>query len=95
MADKVDKKYLGALLGSAGKSIADQAGAKAVVARMKLAASAQDLTYLLQNMDLGLDEPAMRVIWEAAADPAKWKETHALLVSSAERHLIEKFHASS
>lgn len=95
MKGKVDDRHLNALLGTAGKSIAGLPGAKRVVARMKLADSPADFAYVLQSVDLGLDEPARRTIWEAATDEARWREAHALLVSSAERHLVEKFHASS
>jgi hypothetical protein len=95
MPRSIDERHLKALLGSAGKSIAGQPGAKGLVARIRLAASPQDLTYVLQNMDLGLEEPARRAIFEAAADKERWRETHALLLSSAERQLVERFHASS
>lgn len=93
--DKVDDRHLAALLGSAGKSIAGLPGAKRVVARLKLADSPQDLAYLLQSVDLGVDEPARRTIWEAAADESRWRETHATLLRSAEQHLIDRFSPSS
>lgn len=92
---QVDERHLHALLGSAGKSIAAAPGARRIVARMKLAESSKDLVYLLQNMDLGLDEPARRTIWEAAADEARWKETHATLLRSAEQHLTDRFSPSA
>lgn len=95
MRGKVDERHLHALLGTAGKSIASLPGAKRVVARMKLADSPQDLAYVLQSVDLGVDEAARRAIWEAATDESRWRETHATLVRSAEMHLVEKFHASS
>ena len=95
MKGKVDERHLNALLGTAGKSIASAPGAKGVVARMKLAESPQDLAVVLQSVDLGVDEPARRTIWEAATDKDRWRETHAMLVSSAERHIVERFHASS
>jgi len=95
MPAKVDARYLHALLGSAGKSIASQPGAKNVVARMKLAASPEDFAYVLQNVDLGLDRSARDIIWEAAANKTKWREAHATLVRSAELHIIERFSASS
>jgi hypothetical protein len=92
---KVDERYLNALLGSAGKSIASAPGAKTVVARMKLVRSPEDFAYLLQSVDLGLDMDARKAIWEAAADKERWRETHALLVRSAEQQLTDRFHASS
>lgn len=95
MMDKVDDRHLHALLGTAGKSIAALPGAKRLVARMKLAESPQDFAYLLQSMDLGVDEPARRTIWEAAADEARWKETHATLLRSAEQHLTDRFSPSA
>lgn len=95
METQVDERHLHALLGSAGKSIASLPGAKRVVARLKLAESPQDLVYLLQSVDLGVDEPARRTIWQAAADDERWRETHATLVRSAEQHLIDKFSPSS
>lgn len=91
----VDARYLHALLGSAGKNIAAAPGAKDVVARMKHAKSREDLAYVLQSVDLGLDEPARHVIWDAALDREKWRETHAVLVRSAEQHLIDRFSPSS
>lgn len=95
MQSKVDDRHLAGLLGSAGKSIAALPGAKRVVARLKLAESPEDLTYLLQSVDLGVDEGARRTIWEAAADAARWRDTHALLLRSAEQHLIDRFSPSS
>lgn len=95
MPHKVDARYLNALLGSAGKSIAQSPGAKGVLARMKLARSPEDLAYVLQNVDLGLDAMARQAIWEAATDREHWHEAHALLVRSAEQHITERFHASS
>jgi len=93
--EKVDDRHLRALLGSAGKSIAQQAGAKGVVARLKLAHSPQDFATVLQDVDLGLDEPARQTIWAAAVDHDRWEETHATLLRSAEQHLVDKFSASS
>lgn len=95
MDTKVDAKHLPALLGSAGKAIASQPGASRVVARIRLATSAKDLAYALQNVDLGVEEPARKIIWEAAMDEDRWRETHALLLRSAEQHLIDKFSSSS
>ncbi|HVM44353.1 MAG TPA: hypothetical protein VM582_00355, partial [Candidatus Thermoplasmatota archaeon] len=95
MQGKVDERHLNALLGTAGKSIAALPGAKRVVARMKLAASPEDFAYLLQSVDLGLDEAARRAIWEAATDKERWRGTHAALVRSAEQQLIERFSPSS
>lgn len=95
MQQKVDVRHLRALLGTAGKSIASQPGASHVVARMRLAHSPEDLAYILQNVDLGVDEPARRTIWEAAADKDTWRETHAVLLRSAEQQLIERFSPSS
>jgi hypothetical protein len=92
---KTDDRHLAGLLGSAGKSIASLPGAKRVVARLKLAHSPEDLTYLLQSVDLGVDESARRTIWEAAADTQRWRETHALLLRSAEQHLIDRFSPSA
>lgn len=95
LVGKVDARHLKALLATAGKSIAQSPGAKGVVARLKLATGPQDLAYLLQNVDLGVDEPARQAIWAAAVDAEHWRETHALLVRSAEQHITERFHASS
>lgn len=95
MKEKIDDRHLHALLGSAGKSIAGLPGAKRVVARLKLASSPEDLAYLLQSVDLGVDEPARRTIWEAAADDERWKETHAILLRSAEQHLVDRFSPSA
>lgn len=92
---RVDERYVSALLGSAGKTIAGLPGARRVVARMKLADSPEDFAYLLQSVDLGVDEPARRAIWEVATDKERWREAHAMLVSSAERHIVERFSASS
>ena len=95
MESTVDDRHLHALLGSAGKSIAALPGAKRLVARLKLAGSPEDLVYVLQSVDLGVDEPARRTIWRAAADKERWQETHATLLRSAELHLIERFSPSS
>lgn len=93
--EKIDDRHLHALLGTAGKSIAQLPGAKRVVARIKLARSPRDLAHLLQSVDLGVDEPARKTIWEAASDADRWLEVHATLLRSAELHLVERFHASS
>lgn len=95
MPPKVDERHLHALLGSAGKTIASQPGAKKVVARLKEAHSPQDLAVVLQSVDLGLDSSARDIIWQAAVDKERWRETHAALVRSAELHIIERFSASS
>lgn len=95
MKDKVDDRHLQGLLGSAGKSIANLPGAKRVVARLKLAESPQDFAYLLQSVDLGVDEAARRTIWEAACDESRWRETHAVLMRSAEQQLTDRFSSSS
>lgn len=95
MDANVDERHLRALLGSAGKTIASLPGAKGVVAKMKLVKGPEDLAYILQGVDLGLAEPARQVIWRAAVDRDRWRETHAILMRSAEQQLIEKFHASS
>lgn len=95
MQDPIDERHLNALLGTAGKSIAGLPGAKRVVARMKLAESPQDLAYLLQSVDLGVDEPARKVIWQAACDEARWREVHAVLLRSAEQQLTDRFSPSA
>lgn len=92
---KVDERYLRALLGSVGKTIASQPGAKGVVDRMRLARSPADLAVVLQGVDLGLDAAGREAIWEAATDDERWREAHALLVRSAEQHIVERFSASS
>lgn len=95
MAGRVDERYVNALLGSAGKTIAGLPGARRVVARMKLADSPEDFAYVLQNVDLGVDEMARRAIWEVATDREKWREAHAVLLRSAEQSLIDRFSPSS
>lgn len=95
MDRKVDGRYLNALLGSVGKSIAGSPGAKEVVARIRSASSPEDLAYVLQSVDLGVDESARRVIWEAATDAGRWREAHATLLRSAEQSLIDRFSPSS
>lgn len=91
----VDPAHLQALLASAGKHIAALPGAKRVVARMRVADSPEDLSYLLQSVDIGLDEPARRLIVAATKDEERWRDAHAALVRSAEMHLTEKFSPSS
>ena len=91
----VDERYVNALLGSAGKTIAGLPGARRVVARMKLADSPEDFAYVLQSVDLGVDEMARRAIWEAATDAQRWREAHALLVRAAEQSLVDRFSPSS
>ena len=93
--DKVDDRHLNALLGTAGKAIAKLPGAKRVVARMRLAETPRDFAYLLQSVDLGVDERARRTIWEAASDEERWREVHAALVRSAEQQLVDRFSSSS
>lgn len=95
MMEKVDQRHLHALLGTAGKSIAALPGAKRVVARMKLVESPRDFAYMLQSVDLGVDEAARKTIWEAALDEDRWRETHATLMRSAEQQLVERFYSSS
>ncbi|HET6406094.1 MAG TPA: hypothetical protein VFH78_15745 [Candidatus Thermoplasmatota archaeon] len=95
MQEKVDDRYLHALLGTAGKSIAALPGAKRLLARIKVADSPEDLAYVLQSVDFGVDEAARRTIWEAATDQERWRETHAALVRSAEQSLIDRFSSSS
>lgn len=94
MAD-VNERHLNALLGTAGKTIAALPGAKRVVAQMKLADTPRDFAYFLQSVDLGVDEPARRTIWEAATDEQRWREVHATLLRSAEQQLTERFSPSS
>lgn len=91
----VDERYLHALLGTAGKSIAALPGGRRVVARLKMAESPQDVAYVLQSVDLGVDEAARRAIWEAATDEARWRATHAALLRSAEQQLTDRFSPSA
>ena len=90
-----DPSTLPGLLGSAGKSLASLPGARRVVERLKHADSPQALAGLLQSIDLGLDEPARSVIADAAMDPARWRDVHALLVRSAEATLHDRFSSSA
>lgn len=92
---KVDEKHLQALLATTGKHIAQLPGARRVVARMRVADSPQDLSFLLQSVDMGIEEPARRMVLEAARDEAQWEQVHAMLVRSAELHLTERFSPSS
>ena len=91
----MDPNHLQALLGSAGKHIASLPGAKRVVARMRVADSPQDLSFLLQSVDLGLEEPARQAIVTAARDEDRWRDVHALLLRSAEQQLVDRFSPSA
>lgn len=95
MLEKVDDRHLHALLGIAGKRIGSLPGAKRVVARMRLVDTPRDFAYLLQSVDLGIDERARRTIWEAATDEARWREVHATIVRSAEQQLTDRFSPSA
>lgn len=91
----IDESHLPALLSTAGKHIAELPGARRVVARMRAVDSAKDLSFLLQSVDLGLDEPARQSIVQAAQDDARWREVHATIVRSAEQQLTDRFSSSS
>lgn len=91
MTDKVDERHVGALLGTAGKTIASLPGAKNLVARLREAETPESLARLLQGLDLGVDEPARATIQQAVRDEGRWREAHALLVRSAEQQLIDRF----
>jgi hypothetical protein len=91
MTDKVDERHVGALLGTAGKTIGSLPGAKNLVARLREAESPESLSRLLQGLDLGVDEPARAAIQGAVRDGERWREAHALLVRSAEQQLIDRF----
>lgn len=91
----VDAKHLQALLAATGKHIAELPGARRVIARMRVADSPEDLSFLLQSVDMGIEEPARRMVLEAARDEAQWEEVHATLVRSAEQHLTDRFSPSS
>ena len=89
-----DEAHLNALLGSAGKRIASQPGAKDLVERIRTADSSEDLASFLRSVDLGLEPPARDAIVDAA-ESTRWREVHATLVRSAEQQLIDRFSASS
>jgi hypothetical protein len=94
--DSLDK-HLPGLLGAAGKAIALSPQAKARVAELRHVEDREAfLRYLArEEVDLGVDQPAVEAIREAAGDEARWKDTHAALLRSAEQQLTERFHSSA
>lgn len=93
MGVTVDEKHLPALLGSAGKSIAAMPEGPRVVAQLRKASTREDFLFLLRSADLGLADPARRVVTDAAG--RKWEDVKAALVRSAELQLHERFNANA
>lgn len=95
MTDKVDERHLTGLLGSVGKSIASMPEAKRVVAQMRDADSPEELLFVLRAADMGVEEPAKRVVWDAATDARQWEEVKSALVRSAELQLAERYSSNA
>lgn len=91
----VADRHVQALIATAGKHIGALPGAKRLVARMRVADSPEDLSFLLQSLDLGLERAAKDRIVDAARSDATWREVHATLVRSAEQELTDQFNPSA
>lgn len=91
MPPRVDARHLMGLLGTAGKSIARQPQARALVARVRDARSPADLARVLRGLDLGVEPEARRVVTDALAAGPRWEATRAALSRSAEQSLEERF----
>lgn len=95
MAVKIDPKHLTGILGSVGKSIAAMPEGRRVVRELKEADSEEDLVFVLQSAELGVAEPAKKLILDAASDDAQWEEVRAALLRSAELQLTERFSSNA
>lgn len=95
MTEKVDERHLTGILGTVGKSIAAMPEARRVVARMRDADSPEDLLFVLRSADMGVDEPARRLVCDAATDERQWEEVKSALVRSAELQLTERYSSNA
>lgn len=95
MADKVDARHLAGILGTVGKAIAAMPEGKRVVEQVKEAHSPEDLLFVLRSADMGVDEPARRLVWDAATDARHWEEVRATLLRSAELQLTERYSSNA
>lgn len=95
MAEKLDERHLAGILGSMGKSIAAMPEGKRVVDQLREAHSEEDFLFLLRSADLGVDEPARRMVLDAAADDRRWEDVRATLLRSAELQLTERFSSNA
>lgn len=95
MAEKVDERHLTGILGTVGKSIAAMPEGRRVVEQMRVADSPQDLLFVLRSADLGVDEPAKRLVCDAATDERHWEEVKGTLLRSAELQLAERYSSNA
>lgn len=91
---RVDERHLTGILGSMGKSIAAMPEGRRVVEELRHAETEEDLRFVLQSAELGVDEPAKRMVLEAA-DDAHWQEVKAMLLRSAELQLTERYSSNA
>lgn len=95
MARRIDEKHLTGIIGSVGKAIAGMPEAKRVVKEMRDASSREDLLFVLRSAEMGVDEPAKRLVWDAASDAQHWEEVKSALVRSAELQLTERYSSNA
>ena len=94
-SEKVDERHLTGILGSVGKSIAAMPEGKRVVDQMRAADSPQALLFVLRSADLGVEEPAQRLVRDAAMDEQHWEDVKSTLLRSAELQLAERYSSNA
>ena len=90
---KVDERHLTGILGTVGKSIAAMPEGKRVVDQMRRADSPDELLFVLRSADLGVDEPAQRLVRDAATE--HWEDVKSALLRSAELQLTERYSSNA
>jgi len=95
MSEKVDERHLAGILGSVGKSIAAMPEGRRVVEQMRQAGSPEEFLFVLRSAEMGVDEPARRLVWDAANDARHWEEVKGTLLRSAELQLTERYSSNA
>lgn len=95
MAENVDPKHLTGILGTVGKNLAAMPEGKRVVAELREAHSSEDVVFLLQSAQLGIEDPAKEMVLHAVQDEAQWEEIRATLLRSAELQLTERYSSNA
>lgn len=95
MGESNRQQHLPGLIDSAGRAIAKAPDAKSNVERLRQIEDRRTLRDFLQNVDLGLDEPAARLVREAVTDEQQWHDRYSALLRSAEQQLADAFSANA
>lgn len=95
VAEKVDERHLTGILGTVGKAIAAMPEGKRVVDQMRDAGSPDELLFVLRSADMGVEEPARRLVCNAATDERHWEDVKSALLRSAELQLAERYSSNA